>query len=148
MPVLKVDAAAIDRAVAQVASQVDKPAVDSKLEKDSGRRGAAYSVQPGGGGGPGRAEQGGIGCGSAGAVRERHRDHRGCRAEGDGSRPAGREGAGPSPYQQPVVLTAGDQTMDYTARRVANFLSIERASDGTVRATLDNNELAAYFRSR
>src|SRR4029453_6444112 len=35
IPLLKQDAAAIDKVVSQIAAEVDRPAVDSKLEKDA-----------------------------------------------------------------------------------------------------------------
>jgi vancomycin resistance protein YoaR len=144
-PVLKQDAASIDKIVAQIAAQVDTPAIDSKLEKDaSGVVNLTASAE-------------GLAVDRA-ALRQ-------SLTTASASVPFGNvtlttQAVTPKITEaelqdakaqalllteQPVVLKAGKQSWTIESADLRDFLTLDHAADGTVKAALDNNRLAAFL---
>jgi vancomycin resistance protein YoaR len=144
-PTLKQDAAAIDRAVTQIASTVDTPAVDSKLEKDAdGVVNLTASAQ-------------GIAVDRTTLAKSlseaaAHVPFGSVTLPTQVVEPKVTEAALQDAKdqallltEQPVTLNAGDQTWTISPADLRDFLTINHTSDGTANAALDNNKLALFL---
>ena len=145
LPVLKQDAASLDKIVAQIAAQVDRPAVDSKLEKDASgvvnltasaeglavdKSALRQSLM---------AATANVPFGNATLTTQ---------AVAPKVTEAELQGAKAQALlltEQPVVLTAGKQSWTIQPDDLRDFLTLDRAADGKVTAALDNNQLAAFL---
>lgn len=146
-PLLKHDASMIDKVVARIAADLDKPAVDSKLEKGAD---GLVSITPSSSGTQVDRQALGAALTSSSASIPFQAVGLVTKEIAPKVTEAALNGAKAQALlltEQPIVLKAGGQSWALQPNDLRDMLVLDQASDGAARASLDNNRLAAYLKT-